>query len=245
MLQDQAPVPSLVVADNTRSLLPHIYMIYKKLPGGPVANHWHEMTDRQRKQFIGELCGYLKVIDNLPPSSYSRNEKLDSFDWQKHICDRIEVKLAIIGERKLLPETTISSIQQFVAQTKHVLKAQKLGLVFWDVHFDNLLVDEKFALAGLIDLESTDVCSIDYRLMTVRLMQRHPKLYLSKEMESYAKTKDYTHLLKWYRDFYPDMFAFEHIDARIDLYELLDIVSKLPDWPRATILRQRLKNTLG
>lgn len=245
LLHEKAPVPHVVVADDSRTLLDKPYMIYEKLPGEPAASHWHEITDVQRKQLIQDVCGYLKTIDQTPPEQYEKELSVDSnFNWQQHICDKIEAKLAVIAERDLVPETVIANIQHFVGANKHVLGEQKLGLTFWDVHFDNILVDSGFQLSGLIDFESVDVYSIDYRLMVVRLMQRYPHLYLSEQMEPYAKHEDYAHLMNWYKAFYPEMFAFNDIGKRIDMYELLDIVSKLPDWPKAKVLQERLAAVL-
>jgi aminoglycoside phosphotransferase (APT) family kinase protein len=246
LLQGVAPVPHIIVTDDSRAVLDKPYMIYEKLLGEPAASHWHEMNDEQRKQLIKDVCGSLKIIDQTPPGQYDKQLVVDpSFNWQNHICSRIEAKLGIIAERRLLPETTIIAIRQFIEANRYVLEEQRLGLTFWDVHFDNILINDDFKLSGLIDFESIDVSSIDYRLMVVRLIQRYPHLYLSEKMEPYAKQEDYIHLMDWYQEFYSEMFTFADIDRRIDLYELLDIVSKLPDWPNAMVLRERLATVVS
>lgn len=245
LLHKTTPVPHVVIADDSRTLLDKFYMIYEKLPGKPAASHWYEMTDAQRKQLTQDLCGHLKAIDQTPPEQYEKQLSVDpNFNWQEHICNRITAKLAVISEQGLLAETTITAIREFIETNKDVLSKQRLGLTFWDVHFDNILADDSFKLTGLIDFESVDVYSIDYRLMVVRLMQRYPHLYLSEAMEPYAKSEDYAHLMEWYKEFYPEMFVFSDIDKRTDFYELLDIVSKLPDWPKATVLQERLATVL-
>jgi len=245
LLHDKAPLPHVVVADDSRALLHESYMIYQKLPGEPAASHWHEMANTQRKAFIKDLCGYLKIIDNTPQAQYAKQLKVNpSFSWQEHICDRIAEKLVVIAAQKLLSAENIERINAFIQTNKHVLKEQSLSLAFWDIHFDNILIDENYKLSGLLDFESVDVYPIDYRLMTVRIMQQYPQLYLSEKMEPYAMKEDYAHLMEWYREFYPELFAFRHIDIRIDFYDLLDIVSKLPEWPKAQNLHERLAHIL-
>lgn len=246
LLQDKAPVPHVVVADDSRTLLGKPYMIYQKLPGEPAASHWHEMSNEQRRQLVQDVCTYLKTIDQTPSEEYAKQLNVDpSFNWQQHIVGQLNEKLAVIAKRKLLPTETIQRIQSYIEANQHVLAEQKLGLTFWDVHHDNFLVDASFKLTGLIDFESVDVYSIDYRLMVVRLMLRYPHLYLSEAMEPYAKVEDYVQLMDWYKEFYPKMFAFADIDKRVDLYELLDILSKLPEWPTAKVLQERLNDLLG
>lgn len=246
LLQDKAPVPHVLVVDHSRTLLDAPYMIYEKLPGDPAASHWHEMNNEQRSQLIQAVCGYLRIIDQTPSEQYAEQLNVDqNFSWQQHIVGELNDKLAVTAEQKLLSPATIHRIGSYIETNRHVLAEQKLGLAFWDVHHDNLLVDSNFKLTGLIDFESVDVYSIDYRLMVVRLMQRYPYLYLSEAVEQYAKVEDYGKLMDWYKEFYPEMFNFEDIDKRIDLYELLDILSKLPDWPTAKVLQERLSSLLG
>lgn len=245
LLQDKAPMPHVLVADDSRTLLDQPYMIYKKLPGDSAASHWHEMTNEQRKRFIQDICGYLKTIDQTPRERYVERLNVDpNFNWQQHIVGQLNEKLAIVAEHKLLTNETVERVKRYIETNKNVLAEQKLGLTFWDVHHDNFLMDDSFKLAGLIDFESVDVYSIDYRLMVVRLMQRYPHLYLGEAMEPHAKAEDYAQLMDWYKKFYPEMFEFTDIDRRIDLYELLDILSKLPHWPAAKVLQERLASVL-
>ncbi|HSW78048.1 MAG TPA: phosphotransferase [Candidatus Chromulinivoraceae bacterium] len=241
LLQATVPVPHIVVADDSRTLLNKPYMIYRKLPGEPVATHWHKMTNEQRRALIKTLCMYLKAIDTTPLEQYNEQLHVDPhFSWQEHVCSRIDEKLIVLAKQKLLPDATIAQIKAFIEENKHVLREQPLGLTFWDVHFDNILVNDNYQLSGLIDFESIDVYPIDYRLMTVDIMQRYPQLYLSEEVEPFAKKEDYEHIMDWYEEFYPELFAFPDIEKRIDFYDLLDIVSKLPEWPTARNLWERL-----
>lgn len=234
LLQDKAPIPRVIIADYSQTLLDKPYMIYKRLSGEPAASHWHEMTNEQRRALIKAFCIYLKAIDTTPLEQYSKQLNVDPhFNWQEYICREIDEKLTILANQKLMPEETITQIKAFVKTNKHVLREQQLGLTFWDVHFDNILVSDAYQLSGLIDFESIDVYPIDYRLMTVDLLERYPERYLSEEMEPYAKKEDYAQLMKWYKEFYPELFAFQDIEKRVDFYDLLDVVSKIPEWPTA------------
>jgi hypothetical protein len=246
LLQDKVPVPQVVMTDDSCTILSKPYKIYKMLPGEPAASHWHEMSYEQRKSLIFDLYGHLKIIDATPHKDYFEQLNIDpDFNWQEYICDQIMKKLAVVAKEKLLPDMLVDRTKYFVQANRHVLEDQRLCLNFWDVHFDNILVDKSFRVCGLIDFEGIDVYSADYRLMTVDIMERYPHIFVSEVMEPYAKKEDYAHLLEWYKEFYAELFDFTDIARRIDFYDLLDIVSKLPEWPKAENLHERLTDVLG
>src|SRR3990167_1750851 len=99
-------------------------------------------------------------------------------------------------------------------------------------------------MVGLIDFEHTRVVSIDFLLDIVRQMVRYPWLNLNKEMEKFADKKDYKLIIDWYREFYPELFDFPDLERRLDLYELEGILRKLPRFPKAEQLHNRLQKLL-
>jgi len=64
-------------------------------------------------------------------------------------------------------------------------------------------------------------------------------------MEKYADKKDYVHLMDWYKEFYPEIFDFEDLETRLDLYELEGVLRLLPKFPKAKQLHERLARIIG
>jgi aminoglycoside phosphotransferase len=239
-LTGRALVPELVVADNSRVQIDKPYLIYKKIPGRSGGHVWHQLSDEQRREIIKELCRQVKIISSIEPNAQLPTDQT----WRGKIIGALQRDMAIIKDKNLLPDQTQEKIQQYVHVNEHVLDEQKLALLYWDVGLDNVIVDEQGKMDGLIDLEHVEAGSIDYLLDIVRQMERYPWLTLSEEMEEHANKKDYQHLMAWFKEFYPELFDFKDLEKRLDLYELEGILRKLPRFPEAQQLHDRLNGLL-
>jgi len=87
------------------------------------------------------------------------------------------------------------------------LDEQKIGLVYRDIHFDNILVKDN-QISGILDFERTELASIDYVLLIIKKMMEHPTKYMSEVWEKFAKKEDYAHLRNRFKEFYPELFEF-------------------------------------
>lgn len=224
-LKGKVAVPELVAIEISKTPINSYYMIYRKIEGEPLASHWHKLTNEQRKELIKQFCEQLKLIATFDRDKYAEVCHVESnLNWQQHHLAQIRKWQALVTEKRLFGPEKLKAVDEFVSQYQHVLKPQHLAVTYWDVHFDNVLVDHNMNFAGLIDFESVDIVSIDYILATVRRMAQEPHRYLSLEMETFAKKADYAHLMEWYQGFYPELFDFPELERRLDLYDLADIL---------------------
>ncbi len=224
-LKGKVTIPELVAVDTSKTLIGSYYMIYRRIEGDPLASHWHELTNEQRKELIKQFCEQLKLIATFDRTEYARVCHVEpNLDWRRHHLAEIRRWQALVTEKKLFSPEKLQAIDEFVERHQHVLKPQQLAVAYWDVHFDNILIDQNMNFVGLIDFESVDIVSIDYTLATVRRMVQEPHRYLSLEMEPFAKKADYEHLMEWYEKFYPELFDFPELERRLDLYDLADIL---------------------
>jgi aminoglycoside phosphotransferase (APT) family kinase protein len=245
-LHGQVTAPAPVVADTSKTLLDRFYMIYRKIEGEPVGQRWHRLNDRQRKKLIEALCCQLRCIDRFPRAEYAEKFGLNPNPvWKEETVNVLLAALATVQEKRILSESTLQEIGRTIHENASVLNVQRLGLVFWDVQFDNMLINDQNELAALIDFEGVSIASLDYRLSIVRIMSERPHLFMSEEMEAYATPDDYRQLLGWYQEFYPELFDFPDLEKRIDLYELGDVLHHLVDWPTTRQLHDRLAKILA
>lgn len=235
-------VPKIMVADSSRKLLKQPYMIYQKIAGEPLGGKWHTFSDEQRQEIVRTICEQMKIIRQSEPNP-QLSPKGNS--WQNKLCTDIDKYLKIVKTKELLTPPIVQGIRDFIDRFKEVLIPQTLGLMYWDVHWDNIIVDDSAKVVGVIDFEHVEVVSIDFVLIIVRNMVNYPQIMLSAEEEKYAKKEDYKYLWKWYRQFYPELFAFDNLERRIDFYDLADVLRMLPRFPKASQLHERIGKILS
>ncbi len=235
-LAGKALTPKLVIADISRSIIDKPFIIYEMISGNPLGSVWHTLNNEQRKAIVGDVCNQLRIIRASNPKPRLESGK----SWQDQIISAIHEHLDVVREKQLLNERVISSLNHFIDTYKHVLKKEEIELTYWDLHLDNLIVNENGKLVGIIDFEHVDVVSIDYLLNIVRQLVRYPHLTLGQEMEEYARKDDYQYLMGWLQEYYPEIFGFPELERRIDFYELEGILRLLPRFPQAQQIHDRI-----
>jgi len=241
LLESKVLVPKVVVGDNSKKLIPQPFIIYYKIAGDSLGMHWHELSNNQQKSIIKDLIVQIKLVSGFFPDPKLTPPQ----SWEHWICSEIEKNSKWLDEKSLLPRSTINKINNFLNKNRNVLKRENLKFVYWDVHLDNMIINDQSELVGLVDFEHAEVASIDYILHIVRKMSRYPELYLIGEAQKDANPQDYVKLMTWYREFYPDLFEFPSLDLRLDLYELGEILRQVPRFPNTTDLGVRLRNILA
>ena len=241
LFKKKLPVPQVVVSNFTGKVP---YFIYEKILGENLYRHWHRYSDEQRRKVIQQLCQYLKIINLENPQLY-----VDKFgvsvdrNWQKYICDEIEKWKQIAIQQNLITHQVVNRINELMSVQKDVLIESKMALTYYDPHFDNLLVKNQ-KIVGLLDLERTDYFSIDYVLDLVKRMVDLPTKYVSKKSKSLIKAKDYAQLLRWYKEFYPQLFEFKSLEKRLNLYAIRYTLKILTMFPKSKQARAELMKVL-
>ncbi len=176
----------------------------------------------------------LKKINSTTYKGFTREFNIKtSISWHDKIIKSINNSLSKIKREKLASEEFIEKIKEFVKKNNKTLDEQRIALVYWDAHFDNILVkDDK--IVGILDFERTELASIDFTLDIIKRMVEYPKKYMSKESEKFARKRDYANLLKWFKEFYPELFRFKSINTRLDLYSMEHSLKDLIYWPNCS-----------
>ncbi|NTW62261.1 hypothetical protein HGB25_02535 [Candidatus Saccharibacteria bacterium] len=234
--------PQLIVSDDSRDIIDRDFIIMSYVPGKSLGSVWHLASDNQRENLIKTICESLKLINTLTMDAFSIDVKQS---WQDMIGDRLEAHVVRLLGKNVIDEQKASQIRDYFDKNKEVLANSRLYPVFWDVHFDNFIVDGDFDLMAMIDLESVRMASLDYPLFVINKMMNVPKAYLSEEYEKFADQADYVNLKKWYQRYYPEMFEVADLDARVQIYMLLDTLHMLEDWPHIMSLFDELDERIS
>jgi Phosphotransferase enzyme family len=239
-LNDAVLVPELVAKDDSCTIIPQPYIIYRYIVGKPAGHVWHLLTHQQRKQVIRDSVAQLRAIAASEP-----HPKLKDYQsWREQIKTKLNIYLDVVRQQKLFNADIVQSLQSYIDKHIGLLEQAKLGLQYWDFHLDNLIIDNG-KLVGMIDFEHVDVVSIDYVLNIVRQMQQYPHLNLAEDMEQYANLEHYKDMLNWFKEFYPEIFAFDELETRINLYDLEGMLRLRPRFPNAQQIDDRVAKILA
>ncbi len=230
------PRPKLVANYEGTNKQDRSYIIMGFVPGISLGSKWHEATDEQRERLIQDISKTLVTINRLDPKTIGDT----SDDWQTIVEKRIRKLIDKLTGKNILTDKQAEIVIATVEANGQFLADSKLYPVFWDIHFDNFIVNEQFELQAVIDLETVIIAALDYPLFVVEKLTNEPHKYLREEDEQYADLKDYARLKEWYRTYYPEMFAFENLDKRVRLYQLIDTLHLLIDWSSSTELYDKL-----
>ena len=243
--KNKIPVPKVVVADKTKKSCKNNFVIYRKIKGDNLYSKWHLFSDEERRKIVKQLCEILRKINESSIDEFVEKFKIDaSFSWRNKVVDEIGVYLEKCKKRKTVSNDFTESIEIFVKENSHVLEKQKIGLVYWDAHFDNILIQDN-KIVGILDFERTELGSVDFGLDIIKRMVDYPKKYMSEEFEEFAKKEDYKNLLKWFREFYPELFDFKNLGMRLKLYAVEHDLKTLLDWPNSKEVKEMIEKTIG
>ena len=235
VFEHQLPVPSVIHYDATKTIIDRDFMVCTRVPGANLYNLWHTFNARQRAVLIEQLCGMLRTVNATDLSTLAPGTVPPLTNWKEYIADKIEGHLVACERQESLSREFTSAVRRYVAENIDVLDEAKVALTYFDPHFDNLLVTGE-RITGLLDLERTEIASIDYVLDLVLRMQRFPTKYMSEHAKQFAKDEDYADLMDLYRQFYPELFDFDNLDIRLNIYEITHDIRDLELWPDLTHL---------
>lgn len=233
--------PKLVAKGEKNEQIDRNYIIMSYVPGNALGNIWHNTTEEQREELVKTICESLQIISKINPSSIGLEEKQS---WKEYIHQRLITLVTKLQTKNTINSQTAEKIVKLLERDLHVLSNSKLYPVYWDVHFDNFIVDDNFKLQAFIDMENVEMTSLDYPLAVIQKMIDEPEKYLQEEDEKYADKKDYENLKTYYKKYYPQMFTFENLETRINLYLLLDTLHLLVDWSHVQSLHKKLSDLI-
>lgn len=222
------PKPRLIAQSDTFEDIDRRYVIMSYVPGVSLGSVWHTATEPQREAIIAEISQALQVINGAAPTllGLSRGET-----WSDHIHNRSIHLLEDLQRKDIIGEELSDRVRRSVETSMPRLINSEMYPVFWDIHFDNFLVNDQFKLQALIDLEAVELTALDYPLFVVRKQMEEPEKYFSEADEHLADRKDYRNLENYYRKYYPRMFDNPDIEIRVRVYEVLDRLHLILHWP--------------
>lgn len=234
--------PKFIAAGEKNDIIKRNYVIMSYVQGASLGSRWHLATDIQREELIKTLCQSLRAINKLNPEQIALETEQS---WKDSIVARAEALTNKLQSKEIIHTPIAYKVLRTIHTNADVLSNSPLYPVYWDIHFDNFIVNEDFKLQAFIDLENIQLTPLDYPLVFIQKMTDEPEKYLREEDEKFADKKDYAKLKDLYRKYYPQMFAFDNLDTRIKMYQLLDTLHLLVDWSYNRKLHEELDKLIS
>lgn len=223
------PSPKVIAHGQANGIVDRAYIFMSRIDGVPLGHVWHTATHNQRKQLIQQYVSVQKEIASFSPDLFGFNT---SKTWHQILLDDAQNQILSLRNDAIIKDHEAQLSIAIIEANKESLQTKKLYPVFWDIHLDNMLVDEHGKLTGVIDFENVTYASLDYPLFALRRLVTEPAKFATEENEKYAKTEDYRYIWGWYQEYYPEMFLFSDLEQRIKIYQLLDRLRLLKEWSK-------------
>jgi len=221
-------------------------MIYHKIPGQNLYSRWHLLDRSARREVTREICGILRLINETPYAGFAAEFRIDtSRSWHDIVCSRVNEWMEKVAERELLPADTLARTRAYLERNSDALREERMALTYHDIHFDNIIISDDNHIAGILDFEMTDICSIDFVLDLVRRMVTRPGKYASEESELFTRSEDYSELLRWYEEFYSELFDFADLEQRLDIYTVEHSLAEVFYYPEGSVARDELRRLVA
>ena len=189
-----------------------IYLIVEFVQGQPIYKIWHKIDEIERENIIKKICEILKKFhsqkgDFLPEKYVCKN-------WLPKWKQTFDYNIELLKKRGF----DTHNLQHF-ANTKleKIMNNQKTCLVYNDAHFDNFLYDGKDV--KIIDFDRVVYFSKDYELLIISLMAEQPWKFANEEDEQNVDEKHYKNVMSYFKQYYANMFDFEHLEQRLFIYQ--------------------------
>lgn len=244
MLALEAPIkkPRLIAKGRRDKSISRDYVIMSYAPGFSLGSRWHLANDAQREALISSISQSLRAINEVDPQTIGLQVQQS---WEQYIGKRSASLVALLLKKETINPLIADKIQAFFDDNLQIFADEKLYPVYWDIHFDNFIVDENFKLQALIDLENVELTARDYPLVVIQKQVDEPEKYLSEVDEQYADKADYAKLKEWYMKYYPEIFTSDDLEVRLKAYLLIDTLHLLVNWSHVKSLHEKLKIMLN
>lgn len=214
--KDNENIPTLYRYDKSKKDIPYVYEIIEKINGKSVYYYWYKMNESQKEELVKKL---IIVLKNIHAKEYP------SYNWANSIKEKILSSFNKTTD--MFNEKEKSVILQSLEKYDEILSDNRFCLIHNDLHFDNILLDDKQNIK-LIDFNDSLVAPFDFDLRLLYMSVSLPWKWANIEMDPLQKPKDYKNLFKYIKKYYPEIRNIKHLEERMLIYWVLDDFESLP-----------------
>ncbi|MGI8686986.1 MAG: phosphotransferase family protein [Thermomicrobiales bacterium] len=150
------PVPSVIVLDASRQVVPYDCIILTRLPGTNLAESWRDLTPAQIHDLVWEAGRCLARLHTMAFPAFGKLREQDAprfRSWLDYFNDYVHRYLSEAARYSLLNCALHTRLEATLARSQSLLARVARGvLVHSDYHYENIL-QRAGRLTGILDFE--------------------------------------------------------------------------------------------
>lgn len=195
-----------------------VWQIEEQVEGENLFFKWNRLNKNEKEDVMRKICKELKKIHEIPVIDvFERNFKPE--DWKNKFKKDIFKKIDSLKNKGMNFVDLYEKIKKYMAQNLEVLDETDFRVCHTDMHFDNIMIDGDNNIK-ILDYDRLRISSIDYELNVFYIMSKTPELVVNGELKDQVKKEDYSELLSMIQKNYPEMFRFDFLNKRLNIYAL-------------------------
>ncbi len=196
----------------------NIWQIEEQVEGENLFFKWNRLTKNEKEDVMRKICKELKKIHEIPVMDvFESNFKPE--DWKNKFKKDIFKKIDSLKNKGMNFVDLYEKIKKYMAQNLEVLDETDFRVCHTDMHFDNIMIDGDNNIK-ILDYDRLRISSLDYELNVFNIMSKTPELIANEKIKKQLKKEDYSELLSMIQKNYPEMFKFNFLNKRLNIYAL-------------------------
>jgi hypothetical protein len=177
---------------------------------------WHKVDDVAKEYIIKQIAHLIEEINNIDSKKY-----VEIFDSRNYMEDAVSNIYANIKKLENIIDPVLKEkILKFLEKSNNVSFEDKNVIVYPDMHFDNILIDDNNNITSIYDFEDIKYCPSFVVLDIFQRMSKYPHLFANEEDEKNVNKKDYENIMIWLRKYNSSLFEYSDLAFKLKLLSL-------------------------
>ena len=194
------------------------WQIEKQFEGENLFFKWNRLNKDEKEDVVRKICKELRKIHEIPVMDVFKNN-FKPEDWKSKFKKDILKKIDSLKNKGINFTNLYEKIKEYITQNLEVLDETNFRVCHTDMHFDNIMIDDDNNIK-ILDYDRLRISSIDYELNVFNIMSKTPELVANEKIKKQVKKEDYSELLSMIQKNYPEMFKFDFLNKRLNIYAL-------------------------
>ena len=194
------------------------WQIEKQVEGENLFFKWNQLNKDEKEDVMRKICKELRKIHEIPVMDVFKSD-FKPEDWKSKFKKDIFKKIDFLENKGMNFVSLYEKIKGYITRNLEVLDETDFRVCHTDMHFDNIMIDDENNIK-ILDYDRLRISSIDYELNVFNIMSKTPELVANDELKERVKKEDYSELLSMIQKNYPEMFKFDYLNERLNIYAL-------------------------